>query len=673
MTFHIFRILLRFITPLTLATTFVHTTVSAEYVLDLGEISVTASRAETEIKNSPVAIEIIGRNEIETVKFSDSLNELLTRITGNSLNRNLRIPMSSKDYTLNLVDGMAIGQFGDGTNDFIDQINTFDIDRIEVIKGPASSVYSSNALGGVINVITRNPPTVPEYRIWGEMGKGKRQRGGLSAAGKIDDALGYFFDTNTLDYEGLQDRTAQQRKAASGKLVYDFDTDTNFSVRGEYLETYEENPGKLTLEEYEADWLQAALDDTYSDERSAVAIFSFVTDLGENSGLDIKYSIRDYHTEGLPFWSLKGVYSESDTLSQNIVATFNHDFDFLDSRIIAGVDFQHSNSEEIGFNGRLDTSGIDLQESWDLLAKVTSPFFQYEFSPIDRARITIGARRENITYSAKSHDGLNDEERVFASTTPKAGITFDLDASNSIWFGYSEGFVVPSALSLWTNTGSTEANSELLPEEAKNYELGVRGRLLGGRFKYDVALYDTSIKNMVLSEIYGTTLVKGKLTDLKRYVNVGLVEVKGVETSLSYQPVKYLKFDAAHTFAKNKYLEYLSGSNDYSGNYLKFSPLHHLNARITWMPRHDLGVELEWDHISSYYTNIDNDLDPDGQYQRPDLFNLRATYNDGSWEVWGHILNLTNRKYGRFSYSSSTRYVRAGSERSIYAGVSYNW
>ncbi len=637
-------------------------------VADLGEISVTASRVATEIKDSPVTIEIIDETELETVKFVDSVNELLNRIPGNSLSRNLRIPIGSKNYTINLVDGMAVRSFGRGTNGFLEEVNTSDIERIEVIKGPASSLYGSNALGGVINVITRKPPTEPEFKVWGEVGNHDRARGGISAAGSVD-SFGYFFDANLLDFDGSQDRKDRHRETVSGKLVYDFDADTSLSVRGEYLETSEQDPGSLSKDQFNADWQQADIPDAFTDQQMSSIGFAFVTDLSEQSGLDIKYSLRRHEEQGMPTWSADADYGEDDMLNHNLVATYHRDFGFYNSRLILGMDLQYADVEEVSHDGRLPSDDVVLAESWDILAKVSSPFFQYEISPIERMRITLGARYDRVTYSAENHDDTFDEKKVFTSVTPKAGFTFDLDDENSLWFGYSTGFVVPSRSALYTSSYHIP-DSNLEPEEAENFEAGVRGHLFEGMLKYDVALYRTIIEEMVLTED------RGRGPDF--YVNAGEVKLQGVETSLSVQPLDFLRFDVAHTYAKNKYEEYISDA-DYSGNYMPSSPLHHVNARATWMPRHDLDVELEWDHISSYYTHDDNTADPDGKYERPNLLHLRVTYGDGPWSIWGHVLNLTDKKYARrVSFSPAgrdpeRRNYDSGIERTVYAGVSYTW
>ncbi len=641
--------------------------------LSSNTISVTASRVAEEIKETPVTISIIDSEEIETVKFVDSVTELLNRIPGNSLTRNLRIPMGGKNYTVNLVDGMAVRSFGRGTFGFIDEVNTFDIERVEVIKGPASSLYGSNALGGVINVITRDPPAEPEFRLWGEYGDFDRGRGGFSAAGSAD-SWGYFFDANKTKFDGSQDRTTLEREAVSGKLIYDFNMDTSASLRLEALNTSEQEPGSLTQAEYDENWLQAHVDTAYGDAQMRSATATFLTGIGENGELDIKYAIREHNSQGMPSYSATAAYSEDEMLNHNVVATYRHDFDFWRQRIIGGVDLQHSTVDEISFVGGDPDAIIDDTDSWEVVAKVQSPFVQYEVSPWEPLRFTLGARYDNVTYAARTFDDVMDEEKKFSNVTPKVGATLELNEDNSIWVGYNEGFVAPGRTMLFTGSRDTDPNPSLKPERAVNYEAGIRGRLFDGRFRYDVAYYDTIIEDMVVSED-GTGAGGNDL-----YVNAGEVEVSGVETSLAALPFDFLKLDMAYTYAKNQYNDYVTGTDDYSGNDLRASPLHHVNARATLMPVDGLDIELEWDHLSAYYTHDLNDSDPMGKYQRPDLYHLRTSYDVGGWSLWLHVLNLEDKKYAqRVSYSLPSRFssggrnYNSGSARTVYAGVMYTW
>lgn len=630
-------------------------------------ISVTASRVESAIKDSPVAVSVIDKEELDTVKFVDVRRELLKRIPGYSMIRNLRIPSGSKNYTVNLIDGLAISSpFGSGTISSPEDTNTFDIERVEVIRGPASALYGSNALGGVINVITRKPPLEPEYRVWAEGGQYDRQRAGVSAAG-THNAVGYFLDANVLDYEGWQDRTANERKQVSGKLLFELDPYSDLTVRAEYLDRYQENPGSLTQAQYDEDWQQAAIDDAYNDEQSTSGSFKYERDLSNHSGMELTYGIRQTDAEGPPSYSATGGFGSSDVTNQNLVGLYRSNFDFYRSQVIAGIDLQHSVSDSKTYAERTTDSAVAQQ--WDVTAQVASPFLQYEISPTEQMRVTLGARHDRIEYSADGYKVSRgttthyDESITFSHLSPKAGVTFDLDSSNSLWLGYGQGFVVPSKTYLFVGSQGYDPNPDLDPEKAENVELGLRGEVRRGSLRYDIALYRTDITDMLVADDV-----------LKQYVNAGEVRVQGVETTLTFIPSDTWRFDLAYTYADNRYRDFVSGGTDYSGNTLSSSPKHHANTRLTWMPVGGLSAELEWNHISDYYTSDSND-DPEGKANRAELLNLRASYKQGAWTYWAHMLNVADKKYAeRVSYSArGGRKFDVGGPRTLYAGLSYTW
>ena len=635
----------------------------------MDEISVTASRTSTAIKESPVTIDIIDEEELDIVKFIDSEKELLQRIPGNSMSRNLRIPMGSKNYTVNLIDGMAVGKFGSGTNGFADETNGSDIQRIEVLKGPASVLYGSNAIGGVINVITKDAPLEPEYRIWGEGGQYNRGRGGTSAAGTAE-GIGYFIDANVLNKTGWQDRTRQKKKSLSGKFTKDLSDNSMLTVRAEYLDAYKENPGSLSQAQFDEDWSQAAVTDAFTDEQMLSASAQYMLAPTDNSELNVSYSIRSHQEAGPPSYSATGDYGEDDVLNQNLTGTYRYDFDAYRSRIIAGADIQRSDSNDVSFDGRSAADPVNAR--WDISALVTSPFVQFETSPSDRLRLTLGARYDRVKYDADDTFGTSDAKATFSSITRKVGATWQLNNENNLWVGYGEGFVVPSRTYLFTTTRYI-ANPDLNPEKAKNYEVGIRGRLFNKRMKYDVALYNTTIKDLVVvkDEPFPAT---------DTMVNVGEARFRGLETSAAYMATDYLKLAGSYTFARNQYIDYVDGASDYSGNDLSSSPKHHLNLRATVMPTDKLAVELEWDKISDYHTHSDNAADPDGKASRSGIYNLRLSYDMEGISFWAHARNLLDTKYTRrMSYSLPSKWSAGGRNhlsgegRAMLAGVAYNW
>lgn len=647
----------------------------------LDSMVVTATRTENKLKELPASISVLGTQEMETVKFVDSRTELLKRIPGYSMIRNLRIPMGGKNYTINLVDGLATSSaFGSGSIGSPDKTNTSDIERVEVVKGPASALYGSHALGGVINIITRKPPEQPEYRLWGEAGMYDRGRGGVSAAGSTD-MLGYFLDANILDYEGWQERTVNEQKQVSAKLLFNIGSSSTFTVRGEYLDKYEENPGYLKvssaseLEFDDIDWQKAGVDDAYNDEQAMSLSAKYERDLSNQSGMELSYGIRNTESEGPPSYSATGGFGSSDVTNHNMVGIYNQEFDLFRSELIVGIDLQHSASDSNTYSERSVNS--DIAQQWDVEAVVTSPFMQIEISPIERIRLSLGARYDKIRYCATGYKVNRfdvktdyDESTDFTNISPKAGITVDLGFEQTLWLSYGQGFVVPSRTYLFVGSRGYDPNPDLDPEKADNYEIGLRGQLMGSRLNYDITAYRTDITDMLVAD-----------DEIDLYVNAGEVRVQGVETAIGYTLSDHWRFDLAHTYVDNKYIDFVSGADDhsgthdYSGNTLSASPKRHLNARMTWMPIQGLSAELEWNSISSYFTSAGND-DPQGEAQRPDLFNLRLSYETGPWRLWAHVLNLLDEKYAeRVSYSASDeeRSYTAGEPLNLYIGLSYTF
>ncbi|MEJ2620279.1 MAG: TonB-dependent receptor [Candidatus Thiodiazotropha sp.] len=630
-------------------------------------ISVTASRVESAVQDTSSAITVIEKQELDRIKFTNSRHELMKRIPGYSMSRNLRFPMGGKNYTVNLIDGLSTGTtFGSGTIGFADYTNPLDIERVEVIRGPASALYGSNALGGVINVITRDPPLEPEYQLWAEAGEYQRQRVGASAGGTVN-SVGYFIDANSLKDEGARERSERDRKQVSGKLLFETSDYSILTLRAEYIDSYEENPGSLTEAQYEEDWLQAAIDDAYGDEQAASFSTKYEHDLSDDSGFEISYGLRKTEDEGTPSFSATGGLSSSDVTNHNLVALYHHRLETMDSQFIVGVDLLRSSSDTDTYSERNTESSID--QHWEVEANNASPFLQYEFTPLDKVLVSLGARYDRIRYSAKGYTISRgaateyDDSTTFSNTSPKAGVTYMLSKDNSLWFSYGQGFVVPGRTQLFVGSREYEPNPDLQPEKAENYEIGFRGQSRQANLSYDFALYRTTTEDMMLTD-----------EEREVYVNAGEVRVQGLETMLSWQPFNSVRFDLTHTYADNKYIDYVSGSSDYSGNTFAYSPKHHVDLRTIWMPVKGLEAELEWNRTSDYYTSADNN-DPDGQAYRPSIFNLRVSYEHGSFSYWGHVLNLADKKYAeRISYSSrgGRKYDVMG-PRTIYAGIAYNF
>ncbi|RLA22176.1 MAG: hypothetical protein DRQ61_06990 [Gammaproteobacteria bacterium] len=640
--------------------------------VELESLAVTGKTSQPvlRLKTSPIMSTVIGKKELDKVKFTDPV-ELLNRIPGISMSRNLRIPRGDKGYTIPLVDGLSVRNPYRGSFGQIEETNTGDMERIEVIMGPGSALYGSNAFGGVINVITREPPEEQENRVWVEAGDHDRLRTGFTTTGTIAETsvgnIGYFLDANYWDIGGYRDNSDDDRKAISGKLVFHPTENSKLWVRGEHLDRNEKEAGSLTQAEFDADpkqnpGLSSAVD---SETNSASIGYSLLTDRGEFlSG----FSYR--HDEGFKITSFGGP-SDYDLQDMDFKTQYRHDFFGSDSGIAAslttGLELVYSTNDTVGY----DDAVVVVEEDENIKMFTFAPFTQLDLFLTEKTKVTLGLRYEKVSYDVKDNlDSTHDAERDFYGLSPKIGMTYDISSDHMVFGGVSKGFAPPSDSRMFQ--GEYE-NPDLDAEIATNYEIGMRGSFHEQNLSYDVGLYYMDIEDFIVNEYVET--VRGR--DKYRPVNASEINFRGLEAQLEYQPFDYLHFGISYTYARNKFEDYVDRGVDYSGNSLSSSPEHHINARVSVIPAQNFEIELEMDSISDYYTNNSNDADPDGTYDRDDVFNLRAGYEKGPVELWLSALNLTDEKYATgVSYSTrggGSRSYSVGDGRTVYFGAALNF
>ncbi len=611
---------------------------------------------------TPITVVDPERFNLDTVNYTNTRYELMTRVPGMTDVRNLRVPCGWCDYTVNLQNGLATRPLGRGNFNF-DSANNFDIERIEIIKGPASALYPSHAFGGVINVITKKPPKRPTLRVFSDFGSWDRFRYGADFGFTIDEAhiqdwqlgsIGFKANASHYELEGWRDWRGEKKNTASFRLTWDPTVNTGFEVGGSYTKYYDEDPGTLTLAQWLADWGQAPRPSTSLTKTSVLdARLTHTFDNGHKFQLPYGY----VHERSISRWG--NTVSDRHDLKPRYTANF----DLWRSKLIAGTDLSYSDTERIA---RSDTK-----------AYIASPYAQYEFSPfsgqtgLDGLKFTAGVRYEYTKYDYTDYnDPTNNGSKSFSKATPHSGVTWRWNEKNSVWFSYSQGYSAPSPRRMWPDAVSRGDmyidNPNLKPEQAENFEVGARGSLLDDRIVYDVSWHHTTIKDFIQKEFIRVDPVTGM--DVFQYQNVGKVRLKGIEAQLGLWPVKWAGVEVSWTYAINKYVSYTNGSGVVlDGKYMRNSPKHRVNTRFILKPVEGAKVELEWDHISSYYIDDANTA----KYDRPDLFHLSGSYK---WNdlvtVWAQIRNLTDRKYAnRVSDYGRGPTFRPGLPRSYAVGV----
>jgi len=661
--------------------------------LTLDSMAVTANVNEATlggiaIKSLPIASTIVNSEEIKRLKFVDP-DELLDRIPGESMTRNLRIPNGGKSYTLSQIDGNALANpLAGATQHFGTDVSAQDIERIEIFKGPVSALYGNNAFGGTINVVTKGSAQLPEQssRAWFETGQYNRFRGGLSTQGEFE-GVGYMLDYSTWNLEAYRKQTnidealgpdttktpGEERQQLSSKFIFHPDEVSSLVLRGAYFNRHETGWSELTQSEFDADDSQiGSKNGFYTDEETYIGSAAYKREITDVDNLDVSFSYQ-YNDAVGP--AVRG--GAIDDLDTDVTGElrWKHDFDFLNANLIVGSNIYWGESDD--FNEATTGRGA-TPRTFDLTTtNINAGFAQLQFSPIENLTVTAGGRHESIelTYNRNDADGndvadFTNLSKSFDATLPKVGVTYDFFENQRIFFGYGEGFLAPTTGALWTSSRATP-NPDLKPEEAEHFEVGLRGQLPFHNFDvtYDLSYYNQDITNYIVS----TALVAG---DPSTYLNAGKVNIEGVESVFEYQPTDWLRLGVTHTFANNIYVDYTDADGvNYNGEEMRRSPHHHINGRVAVMPIEGLAIELGVDHQTDYSTADMASDDPGGRFQRDPRINLRATYDKGPYEVWFHALNMGDVKEDRVGWSGrdGERNIRTVNGLQLYGGIAYNF
>lgn len=650
-----------------------------EEVVTLEEVVVTGARVEEKVNETPATVNIISQKDVETVKYRNPI-EILNRVPGvytrsfsgeNAL-ISIRVPtFFTEPYTLILIDGLPIATYGRGSASIWRELNSADIERIEVVKGPSSALYGSNAIGGVVNIITKRPPREPELRLWGEYGEYGSWRGGVSG-GFTKDKFSCNLNLNIINTDGWRENSKQDKKAATSRVQYTPDDLSVFDLKVEYVNFDNKMPGSLTKAEFDFNWRQDNYDISYVTMEKVIPSLTYTRMVGEGGELKAAILVRDIiNHDTIPTYEIRGTagkLSKTEGLDVDLQALYKQDFKFLRSRIIGGIDYERGNEKIDKYNLTLTKVGskytaytvTGFDRSYDIKTNILAPYLQFEISPIEKMRINIGSRYDTVNYEVEDKLNLGrDADREFSRFTLKSGATFDITTNFNLYAGYSQGFVVPTPSQLFTSSG---ADRNLNPEKADNYEVGVRSSFLDKRIKLDLAYYSMMIKDKIVTQ--GTSRI---------YKNAGKTSHHGIETVAMVTPVDFIRFTLSYTYSRNIYKEFKDPGpppKDYSGNWMPSAPKHHLNSRLALLPLKGLEVELEMDAISNQYADDANVF----RYKRPALFSLRSSYDWKGWSFWAHIINLTDRKYASYiSASGSDINYYSGTPRTFWAGIAYRF
>ncbi|CAN5805807.1 TonB-dependent siderophore receptor [soil metagenome] len=632
----------------------------------LREVVVTASKTETEVRDVPAAVSVLSSEAIEksgATNFTEAVKHV-PGVSAASFGENFQsiqlrgLPrLSNENETvLILLDGVP--QTDARNSSQLMTLPIGNVDRVEVVKGPNSALYGRTAIGGVVNVITREPPAEPEFRARFQGGQWDFIRGELSAGGPLSRSgqSGYLVSWLGSRHETFHDTPVDRRESSLfGKVTTPLDSVTRTTFSVSYTTDRGGTPAPVPLID------GVPLSDI--DPR-----FSRWANINVPSARYDEEHIRLTNKVGRPLGA--GVEITNTFGYRHSLYTFVDDGDFL-SPPAAGSDtvvlfpFSRPREENAYFNdlrlqmdagperlrhrlllgGTIDrntgtvsttlpysdsvsfgvpVSYLDPQhpprESWNAIdlgsrsyaGTFYGLYLQDEIIVARRLHLTLGARYDHNSVNVTPSGG-DRIEASFDKLSPKVGASYRLVASDdpaapqvNVYGQYSRAFKPPAAPA--ELQVALDPNQPLTPENITNYEAGVKASLWGGRATLEGSVFDMTRDGIpILLRISGTQF---------RESSAGKQHFTGVEVGAGVRLVPSVLLTAQYAFYNGRYDDFRFVENgedvDLTGFRVLLSPRHMVDLSADYTLANGINVNLSGKYEGSKYLDAKNSvlLDP---------------------------------------------------------------
>lgn len=641
---------------------------------DLEQVVVTATRTESKMKDVPASVSIVTAKEIKE-SGANSIADVLKKVSGlfvvdlygNGTDTRIGLRgFQGVDANQNVqiqVDGITVNDQGQYVNMILGNINLDSIEKIEIVRGPASALYGSNSIGGVINVITKKGSPDGKTTVTLKNGSFKGQDYAISHSGQ-EKNLSYSFSYRAQKGDGYRKNSDYDNKLFHSRFDVDFLEKGNVEVIIDHNDRNFGYPGLLTQAEYDLNPRMTSTPYDFKNvkEDRVAAIYKlqinpntsltnriFYSKVNQNQRFDLDIPPMNetiYHLND----------SDGKTYGVDSQVNFKSHLFGSDHDIIAGILHKKEKLTKDYFTEMSGVPGATKNNTLD--RKTTAFYVQDKFDVSPRDFLIIGIRQDKFNFDYS--DNKNASKNYSSSTdawSPKFALNHKLSDKTNAYASISRAFKPPSDPKLiYTNN--------LEPERAWNYEVGIKSSPTE-KFTYSVAAYRMNIDNLIVLDP----------VDLVSNRNAGKAHHQGVEFESEYQLDSRWSAVFNYNYTQAKYDKY-SYEDDYG--------LTHVadGKNVEEVPKQMIVTGLRYDDKQKFQGNLSMRW-VDKQYMDPmntaplpsyaivDL-GLRQKL-DKDTTVSLNVNNLFDRKYAEYAHFNSDKRqygYSPGNGRSIWVGLS---
>jgi vitamin B12 transporter len=490
-----------------------------EEVQKVEPVVVTATKVETPAERIGASVTVVTEEEIRNFNYT-RIEEALRAVPGVDIQRagspgkatTLRIRGAGGQQVQVLVDGMRVSSPTLGAADLA-ELTLDAVDRIEVLRGPQSTLYGANAIGGVVNIITKKGQGPPKGAVWAEAGNYQTFRESANTQGAFG-PFNFNLSVTRFDTAGQFDNDRAGQTSIGGRIGYDFPWKGELSVTGRYE--------KLNLELP----ISSTFPTTVFDPNSRNDLETWLYNAAYTQKIFDWWHLRARFGQ----WSNFSDFKDSPPPADDSVIRSRINADRLEGELLNTFDIGPWTSLTVGVEERYETgknrTSGDFPSQFSEELNTVSLFGQGEIRLFDRLFLGGGVRWENS-------DTFED------SVTGRVSAAFVIrETGSKLRFAWGQGFRAPTINDLFF---PGFGNTDLAPEKSEGWEIGVDQKFWGDRVRAGATYFNTHFTNLIQFNF-------DPGTGLFRPENVGRARTEGVEVYLEVDPLPWLTLYGNYTY-----------------------------------------------------------------------------------------------------------------------------
>jgi vitamin B12 transporter len=553
------------------------------------EILVHASLVPISSERSANAITLIDYKQIENRSVS-SISELLRNVPGLAVSKSgvqgsqtqIRVRGSEANHLLVLIDGIEANNpsQNDGLNWGI--FAASDIERIEVVRGPQSSMLGSDAISGVINIITKNADKPRSLKIFSENGSFDTNNNGISF-GLINDGFNARLGLSQLQTDGANISRAGKERDGYKNRNLTFKSGFNFNENLQAAFSLRRSDG---MNEYDSDFdFDGLVDDQDKVTKFENAIMGFKFDyLNSDKTWQYHVAISESKSNNKDFQEALLGTSTSSTKDQLRFISSKY-WDEFSQRISFLAEYER---EKFSQRGRINDYGIYgvFNPNQDQNRNTNSIAIEYRADVFNKTTLAASTRRD-------------DNSQFKDANTFKVELIYDLSVNARLRSSYGTAVKNPTFTERFGFYTNFIGNPFLQPEKSISWELGLDQKFYGGNFTLSATLFNSELDN----EIDGNAIdpITFGFTAINK---LGLSKRNGLELNSSIRPSKNITLNTSYTFTQSQELD---AKGKYQNEVRR--PRHIASLNMSWQQSDSLSISTNIQYNGSqedivYPTNI---------------------------------------------------------------------